>query len=57
MIQTTDYVAPDAVIGLYIEPDAIHVMKKSEFSGMFGDYSSFSDELEHLSDVIDEEEL
>ena len=57
MIQTTDYVAPDAVIGLYIEPDAIHVMKKSEFSGMFGDYSSYSDELEHLSDVIDEEEL
>ena len=57
MIQTTDYVAPDAVIGIYIEPDAIHVMKKSEFSGMFGDYSSYSDELEHLSDVIDEEEL
>ena len=57
MIQTTDYVSPDATIGLYIEPDAIHVMKKSEFSGMFGDYSSFSDELEHLSDVIDEEEL
>ncbi len=57
MIQTTDYVAPDELIGLYIEPDAIHVMKKSEFSGMFGDYSSFSDELDHLSDVIDEEEL
>lgn len=57
MIQTTDYVAPDALIGLYIDPDAIHVMKKSEFSGMFGDYSSYSDELDHLSDVIDEEEL
>ena len=57
MIQTTDYVAPDSRIGLYIEPDAIHVMKKSEFSGMFGDYSSYSDELEHLSDVIDEEDL
>ena len=57
MIQTPDYVAPDSRIGLYIEPDAIHVMKKSEFSGMFGDYSSYSDELEHLSDVIDEEDL
>ena len=56
MIQTTDYVAPDAVIGLYIEPDAIHVMKKSEYSGMYGDYSSFSDELEHLSDVTEEVE-
>ncbi len=51
MIQSTDYVAPEEEIGLYIEPDAIHVMKKSEFSDMFGDYSSFSDELEHLSDI------
>ena len=49
MIQTTDYVAPGSEIGLYIEPDAIHIMKKSEFSGMYGDYSSFSD-LEELSD-------
>ena len=55
MIQTTDYVAPDAKIGLYIEPDAIHVMKKSEYSGMFGDYSTFSEEMDHLSDVIEEE--
>ena len=55
MIQTTDYVAPDAYIGLYIEPDAIHVMKKSEYSGMFGDYSTYSEEMDHLSDVIEEE--
>ena len=55
MIQSTDYVAPGDEIGLYIEPDAIHVMKKSEFSDMFGDYSSFSDELEHLSDTEEEE--
>ncbi len=50
MIETSDYVAPEARIGLYIEPDAIHVMKKSEYSGKFGDYSTFSDEMEHLSD-------
>jgi spermidine/putrescine transport system ATP-binding protein len=56
MIQSTDYVAPQQKIGIYVEPDAIHIMKKSEFSGMFGDYSSFSDELEHLSDVTEEEE-
>jgi hypothetical protein len=31
-------------------------MKKSEYSNMFGDYSSFSDELEKLSDVTEEEE-
>ena len=50
MIQTTDFVAEGEHIGLYIEPDAIHIMNKSEFSDMFGDYSSFSDELDMLSD-------
>ena len=56
MIQTTDFVAEGETIGLYIEPDAIHIMKKSEFSGMFGDYSSFSDELDKLSDATEDEE-
>ena len=56
MIQTTDYVAPESEIGVYVEPDAIHIMKKSEYSDMFGDYSTFSDEMEHLSDIISEEE-
>lgn len=51
MIQTTDYCAPDETIGLYIEPDAIHVMKKSEYSDMFGDYSSFSEQFDELSDA------
>ena len=54
MIQTTDYVGENETIGLSIDPDAIHIMKKSEFSGMFGDYSSFSDELDRLSDVTEE---
>ena len=56
MIQTTDFVAEGETIGLYIEPDAIHIMKKSEFSGMFGDYSSFSDELDKLSDATEDTE-
>ena len=56
MIQTTDYCAPDSTIGLYIEPDAIHVMKKSEYSNMFGDYSSFSEEFDELSVPTEEEE-
>ena len=51
MIQSTDYVAPSQHIGLYIEPDAIHIMKKSKYSGKFGDYSSFSDEIDQLSDA------
>ena len=50
MIQTTDYVAEDEHIGLYIEPDAIHIMQKSEYSGLYGDYSSFSNELDELAD-------
>ena len=50
MIQSTDYVVEGENIGLYIEPDAIHIMKKSKFSGMFGDYSSFSDEMDTISD-------
>ncbi len=50
MIQTTDYVGEGENIGLYIEPDAIHIMKKSKFSGTFGDYSSFSDEMDTISD-------
>ena len=56
MIQTTDYCAPDSDIGVYIEPDAIHIMKKSEYSDMFGDYSSYSEEFEELSVVDPEEE-
>ena len=51
MIQTTDFHPEGAVVKLYVEPDAIHVMKKSKYIGMFGDYSSFSDEMDHISDV------
>ena len=56
MIQTTDFVDVDEHIGLFIEPEAIHIMKKSEYSGMFGDYSSFSNELDELSDAESEME-
>ena len=56
MIQTTDFVDVDEHIGLFIEPDAIHIMKKSQYSGMFGDYSSFSNELDELSDAESESE-
>lgn len=49
MIQTTDYVAENQEIGLSLDPDAIHIMHKSEFSGQFGDYSSFSDEMDEIS--------
>ena len=54
MIQTTDFVDVDERIGLYIEPDAIHIMHKSEYSGMFGDYSSFSMELDEIGELEEE---
>ena len=38
-----------------MEPDAIHIMKKSEYSNRYGDYSSFSNELEELSEIAEEE--
>ena len=44
----------DEHIGIVLEPDAIHIMKKSEYSGMYGDYSSFSNELDELSDAESE---
>lgn len=56
MIQSTDFVEEGATIGVYIEPEAIHIMKKSKYSGMFGDYSSYSDELDELSVVEEDEE-
>ena len=57
MIQTTDEHFEGDVVGIYVEPDAIHIMKKSEYSGLYGDYSSYSDELEALSDPFDGEEV
>ncbi len=56
MIQTTDECFVGDNVGLYIEPDAIHIMKKSEYSGLYGDYSTYSEEMEHLSDVESEED-
>ena len=56
MIQTTDFTDVDEHIGLYIEPDAIHIMRKSEYSGLFGDYSSYSMEMDEIG-VLEEEAL
>ena len=50
MIQTTDFHDVGETVGLFIEPDAIHIMKKSEYSGKFGDYSSYSDELDQMNE-------
>ena len=56
LIQTTDHSPAGARIGIKIDPDGIHVMKKSQYSGMFGDYSSFSDEYDELDAAEPSEE-
>ena len=50
MIQTSDFHDVGETVGLFIEPDAIHIMRKSEYSGKFGDYSSYSDELDEMNE-------
>jgi len=56
LIQTTDHSPEGARIGIKIDPDGIHIMKKSQYSGMFGDYSSFSEEYDELDDAGLEED-
>ena len=58
MIQTTQKASVGDIIGISIKPDEMHIMKKSEYSGLYGDYSSFSEEFYELSDptVVEEEE-
>ncbi len=58
MIQTTQKASVGDIIGISIKPDEMHIMKKSEYSGLYGDYSSFSEEFDELSDptVVEEEE-
>ena len=56
MIQSTDSSAVGDVIGVSVRPDEIHIMKKSEYSGKFGDYSSFSEEMDRIGEIAAEEE-
>jgi len=56
LIQTTDHSPVGAKIGVKIDPDGFHIMKKSQYSGKFGDYSSYSDEYDELSDLDTDDE-
>ena len=56
LIQTTDFCPVGSHIGIKIDPDGIHVMKKSQYSGLFGDYSSYSEEYDEISDATLEPE-
>ena len=54
MIQSTECRQVGDHIGLALTPDDIHVMQKSAYSGVFGDYSTFSDEMEEDMNASDE---
>ena len=57
LIQTTDFHGVGETIGIRLNPEDIHIMHKSEYSGLFGDYSSYSAEYDELvEDAVDEEE-
>ncbi len=58
MIQSTEVQNPGDKIGMILQPDDIHIMKKSKYSGAFGDYSAFSDEMyeeQHNKPITEEE--
>ncbi len=48
LIQTTDFYPVGSEIGIVLNPEDLHIMKKSAYSGMFGDYSSYSEEFDTL---------
>ena len=50
LIQTTDYNPVGSYIGIRLNPEDIHIMHKSEYSGLFGDYSSYSAEYDEIND-------
>ena len=56
LIQTTDFHAEGSTIGIRLNPEDIHIMHKSEYSGMFGDYSSYSAEYDELTEDAENEE-
>ncbi|MDD7771522.1 MAG: spermidine/putrescine ABC transporter ATP-binding protein [Faecousia sp.] len=56
LIQNTDFEPVGAKIGIRLNPEDIHVMHKSEYSGMFGDYSSYSAEYDEIAEGGEDEE-
>ena len=56
LIQTTDFHAVGSTIGILLNPEDIHIMHKSEYSGLFGDYSSYSAEYDELTEDAEDEE-
>ena len=43
-------------LGIRLNPEDIHIMHKSEYSGLYGDYSSYSAEYDEIADAQEEAE-
>ena len=56
LIQTTDFHGVGTTIGIRLNPEDIHIMHKSEYSGLYGDYSSYSAEYDEIADAQEEAE-
>ena len=56
LIQTTDFCPEGSYIGIRLNPEDIHIMHKSEYSVMFGDYSSYSAEYDEIADAEGQED-
>ncbi len=56
LIQSTDFQAIGTEIGIRLNPEDIHVMPKSEYSGQYGDYSSYSAEYDEIAEGGEDEE-
>ena len=56
LIQTTDFYPVDSYIGIRLNPEDIHIMHKSEYSGLYGDYSSYSAEYDEIADAEEDAE-
>jgi len=55
LIQTTQLQHEGQEIGINITPEGIHIMEKSEYSDVFGDYSSYSAEYDEIAEDSGEE--
>lgn len=55
LIQTTDFCPVGSYIGIRLNPEDIHIMHKSEYSGLYGDYSSYSAEYDEIADAAEDD--
>ena len=56
MVHSTMAESVGKTVGLSVIPFDIHIMHKSEYSGLYGDYSSYSAEYDEIADAEEDAE-